>query len=187
MSASDTVLFHESQYMRKFWFWLFIISVFLIGPIIILVTFAIQNHPEPVSWTQPLHSIGWCLFGEAIGGIALFLMHMNTTVRRDGLYIQWIPFHWWKIRISLDNVTRVEACTYRPIQEYGGWGIQYGPHGMAYNVSGDQGVRLHYEDGKYLLIGSQDPKKLAKAIEKILPEANPNTATRAWTHHSGGF
>jgi hypothetical protein len=54
--------------------------------------------------------------------------------------------------------------TYRPIRDYGGWGIRYGRNGKAYNVSGNRGVMLEFSHGQKLLIGSQKPGDLANAI-----------------------
>ena len=60
---------------------------------------------------------------------------------------------------------RWEARTYRPILEYGGWGIRYTMgRGWAYNVSGNQGVQLELASGKRILIGSQRAEELARAI-----------------------
>jgi hypothetical protein len=58
--------------------------------------------------------------------------------------------------------------TYRPIRDYGGWGIRYGRGGKAYNVSGNRGVMLELSDGQKLLIGSQRPEELANAINLAL-------------------
>jgi hypothetical protein len=56
---------------------------------------------------------------------------------------------------------------YRPIREYGGWGIRIGMAKKAYNVSGNRGVELEFEGGRKLLIGSSKPDQLASAIESI--------------------
>jgi hypothetical protein len=40
--------------------------------------------------------------------------------------------------------------------------------GWAYNVSGNRGVQLELADGKQLLIGSQNPEKLAQMIGKAM-------------------
>ncbi|MHC4643443.1 MAG: hypothetical protein ACYS32_17515, partial [Planctomycetota bacterium] len=62
--------------------------------------------------------------------------------------------------------------TYKPILEYGGWGIRcsFTGKGKAYNVSGNKGVQLVFTNGKKLLIGSQQPDDLAAAIEEMLKQ-----------------
>ena len=52
--------------------------------------------------------------------------------------------------------------------EYGGWGIRYGATGKAFNVQGNQGVKLTLKSGQTLLIGSLRPAELEKAISTAL-------------------
>jgi hypothetical protein len=57
---------------------------------------------------------------------------------------------------------------FRPIMEYGGWGIRRGANGWAYNVSGNRGVRLVFRDGSTFLIGSQRAEELELVIRARL-------------------
>ena len=68
--------------------------------------------------------------------------------------------------IPLTEIQSCEARTYRPIREYGGWGIRWGFSGMAFNVSGDRGVQLVLAGRKRLLIGSQRADELAAIINE---------------------
>ena len=52
--------------------------------------------------------------------------------------------------------------------EYGGWGIRWTRNGKAYNVSGDLGVRIDYENGRHLLIGTRHPDALKQAIDQCM-------------------
>jgi len=105
-------------------------------------------------------------------GIMLLYMYfagrLVTEVRPDGLYIRFVPFHFRPNHIPLEGVTACEARTYRPIREYGGWGIRRGVGRKAYNVSGNQGVELRFEDGSKLLIGSNKSSQLAAALEPFV-------------------
>lgn len=104
------------------------------------------------------------------GGLAAALIlvnvsHLTTEVREDGLYVQFFPFHASFKRIPLEELKRLEVITYKPIRDYGGYGIRYGfRNGWAYNVIGDRGVKLYFAKGAPLLIGSQRPEELAQAI-----------------------
>lgn len=58
---------------------------------------------------------------------------------------------------------------YRPILDYGGWGIRWAPgKGWAYTVRGNLGVQLELSDGKRLLVGSQSPEGLVLMISKTM-------------------
>lgn len=65
----------------------------------------------------------------------------------------------------LENVVAAESISYRPLREYGGWGIKgWSRRKIAYNVRGDRGALLTRADGRTVLIGSQRPDGLAAAI-----------------------
>jgi len=109
----------------------------------------------------------------AVGGLAaamilVLVSRLTTEVREDGLYVQFFPFHPSLKSISLEGLKRVEIVTYKPIRDYGGYGIKYGfRNGWAYNVSGDRGVKLFFVKKAPLLIGSQRPEELAQAIGQL--------------------
>ena len=106
----------------------------------------------------------WIGPGIMLAIVLLFLaMKMTVQVDREFLRIRYFPL--WRKTIPLDDIVRWEARTYRPILEYGGWGIRYRiGKGWAYNVSGNQGVQLELANGQRILIGSQRAMELAMAI-----------------------
>jgi len=175
----STVRFTESQYFRQVWFWLILGgSAVLTAGIFghgLYVQF-VQGRPwgdRPMSDTALIVTASLMFLLEA-GLIALFAAaHLRTEVRNDGLYLRFVPFHLSSHRLPLADVAQVEAITYRPIMDYGGWGIRYswgspgGTKGKAYNVFGNRGVRLTYCAGSHLVIGSQHPEELAAAIEAL--------------------
>ena len=66
------------------------------------------------------------------------------------------------------TIRRIEVVSYRPIADYGGWGIRSGRDGeRVLNARGNRGVRLELADGTRLLIGSQRPEELAETIERV--------------------
>ncbi len=71
---------------------------------------------------------------------------------------------WTVRRIALPDVARTEVVTYHPVEDYGGYGIRLTKRGRAYIANGDRGVRLIFGKGGRMLIGSQQPEKLAQAI-----------------------
>ena len=106
-----------------------------------------------------------------IGITALFfLLKLETEVRSDGLYARYFPFHIKFKRFAADELSEYYARRYKPIREYGGWGIRCGlfGKGRACNVSGNKGVQLVFKGGKRLLIGSHKAEELENAIRSIM-------------------
>lgn len=108
--------------------------------------------------------------GVPIAIAALFLLlKLQTEVRTDGLYVRFFPFHIHFKRFAAEDLSEYYTRQYKPIREYGGWGIRYSlRNGRAYNVSGNKGVQLVFSTGKKLLIGSQNPEQLEAAIRSIM-------------------
>lgn len=90
-------------------------------------------------------------------------MRLVTEIRDDVLSVRLTPLP--ERRIPVVDITSAEPRTYRPILEYGGWGIRYGWRGMAYNAQGNRGVQLVLRDGRRVLIGSKRSEDLAVAIK----------------------
>jgi hypothetical protein len=95
----------------------------------------------------------------------LYLARLTTEVREDGVYVKFFPFHLSFRRFAWDEIERYEATTYSPLGEFGGWGIRWRPGRIAYNVGGDEGVRIYRPNGRTVLIGSRRPDELAAAID----------------------
>lgn len=91
-------------------------------------------------------------------------LRLVTEVRGDALYVRLYPFPFR--RIVLAEIANATVRRYRPILEYGGWGIRWGVRGMAYNAYGDRGVQLVLTDGRRVLIGSQRSEELAAVIQQ---------------------
>ena len=83
------------------------------------------------------------------------------------VWFGWVPIY--RRVVPLGDIRRVELVTFRPIADYGFWGVRSGRDGDARLIArGNRGVRLELVDGSLLVIGSQRPDELALAIESAL-------------------
>ncbi len=97
------------------------------------------------------------------------VLRMTTEVGPSDLrvWFGWIPTY--RRIIPIASIQRIEVVTYRPLADYGGWGIRLGRDGVrVLNARGNQGVRIDLADGSRHLIGSQRPEDLARALERSL-------------------
>ena len=104
---------------------------------------------------------------SCVGTIALMmLLRMETQVRTRGVYVRMRPLPW--AHITPESIVAHRAVTYRPLRDYGGWGLRRTLRGdRAYNASGNRGVRLEFADGRHVLVGSQDADRLDRAVAGI--------------------
>lgn len=142
------ILFEEKQKFTQWWLWAIILGCSLL---------------------LFLPNTGMIL--DLVLGIAIplifYLFELRTFITEEGLHYQFFPFHFKKHLIKIEEIEEIEALQYKPISDYGGWGIRYGFKGKAYNVSGNKGVKIHLKNKRHILFGSQKHNKFAKALTKI--------------------
>ena len=142
-------LFEENQKFTQWWLWM------------ILLSFTIMS-VEP--FDENAINIYYVLIGIALP-LLFYLFELRVKVNEEGLHYQFFPFHFKSHNIKIDEIEKIEAVKYKPLGDYGGWGIRYGFKGKAYNVSGNLGVKVHLKNGRNILFGSQKHKELKKASE----------------------
>ncbi|MGC9325327.1 MAG: DUF6141 family protein, partial [Desulfomonilia bacterium] len=128
--SAEFVQYREVQHFRQVWIWVVVLGITLA----IWYTFIMQvvlgipigSNPAP----DKLVIIFWIIFGILF---PLFSMtaRLITEVRSDGIYVRFMPFHLTFRRIPFPDITRCWARDYRPIMEFGGWGIRKTARGMA--------------------------------------------------------
>jgi hypothetical protein len=103
------------------------------------------------------------------GMILIVFSRLETRVEDDYVSVKFFPFHRRHRKIQIDEIKDFGAEKYSPIKEFGGWGLRWMPFSgkIAYNVSGNEGVRIKKKHGKEVMIGSQKPDELEAAIEEI--------------------
>lgn len=157
MDRTGEVIFRESQKLPGWARWLAFFPA-----IVLLLIFTILK--DVIGFYVILTILAATAF--LIGGFKLI-----TEVRSDGVYIKFLPINWKFKRIGFEEIAKCYARKYRPIMEYGGWGIRWGTSGKAYNASGNMGVQFELTGGKQLLIGSQQAEKLAETINIAMEKA----------------
>lgn len=157
LAFARVTYFHEDQYFRQSWLWILI----TVPVIVVLVVAASAPHVDTAGIAM---GIGAAILVAVLLGLA----RLETEVRDDAVYVH---FHglWPTRRIALDDIDTYEARRYT-MWDSGGWGVHFTLRGMAYNVSGNEGVIIRLKQGKggQVLIGSQRPAELGAAIAKAL-------------------
>jgi len=164
--TTQAALFEEEQSFGAAW-WGLMLGIF--GLVAASFTSIAVLEPEKASGLIASGILAFVVFG----GVTLLLTMTRLTVRVDSenLHVSYFPF--FKKDIPLTDIAHWEARTYRPLVEYGGWGIRssWGGKNSAYNLKGNRGVQLEFTNGKRLLIGSQRAEALADAIAQAKNQA----------------
>jgi hypothetical protein len=162
---SNIPVFREEQRFREWWI-MTLIAIICISIWGTSINQLISDNPPQgrEAMPIPLLIIFLVLFGV---GFPMFFVYarLESEVRQDGIYVRFFPFHLSFRKIAFSELQKAYARTYRPILEYGGWGIRGIGRRRAFNVSGNQGVQLEFTDGRRLLIGSQQAEQFESAIK----------------------
>ncbi len=162
----EKIEYKEIQKFKQKWIWFLLIGMFglfIWGAIHQLILGKPWgNNPAP-DYILILFSI------IPIGLILLFYYSkLETTITERGITYRFIPFL-KKHVIDWNMVEYAEVRKYKPLREYGGWGIRFGIKGKAFNVSGNVGIELKLKNRKRtILFGTQNPEELKRVIEQLI-------------------
>jgi hypothetical protein len=165
MSNEPKVLFYEVQRFSPLvvlpFVLLFLVAIALEGHMVIRPILE-TDEPWPV-WALPLSIIGIGI--DILITLVLIFTKLETRLEAGNLYIRFFPLHLKFREIDLKQIAFIYARTYQPLSEFGGHGIRFSTSGKAFNISGNRGLQLEFENGHRLLIGTQKPQEFASALQ----------------------
>ena len=159
--------FSETQRFSQWW----ILLIFLI-----VNGFFLYGIFRQVIGGQPLGDNPMSNTGLIVAtGISLLLTYLffgirlETKIKNDGIHVRLFPFHRKFKHYPWSDVKKSFVRQYSPLSEYGGWGLRTGlaGKGTAYNVSGNRGLQLEFNNGKKLLIGTRKPEEITEALNRL--------------------
>lgn len=160
------IVYKEIQKFTQIWIWAIIAIV--IG---IWAWGFIQQLIFGLPWgSKPASNMMLLIFSIIpIAILVLFItMRLETEITNEGIFFQYFPFHMKKRFIDWNDIAKAYVREYKPIREYGGWGLKGGlKSGLAFNVSGKIGLQLELKNGKRILIGTSHPEKLEAFIRDL--------------------
>ncbi len=176
MAGSGGVLFEEVQSMRVVWMKISIavIAGILWFGIIRQVVFKkpFGSNPAPDSVLVIL----WVLIGIFMP-VLLYKLRLRTAVYSDSIELRFTPLRIYGRKLPIDEIVSFQNRVYKPIREYGGWGIRIGFRKRAVSMSGNRGVELVLKNGKKFMIGTQRPDELYDAIQTAVSKQKGSTGT----------
>jgi hypothetical protein len=158
--------FSETQRFRQWWLIILISLPFLFFSCIAVsqIFFGIIYGDKPMSNAEVTIAL---LVNTAIL-VLFFYVRLETRVEQDCIRIRFFPFHFSWRTFPRDEIANAVVREYKPIAEYGGWGIRGIGKNRAFNISGNKGLQLEFNDGKRILIGTQQPEELAIAVRNFM-------------------
>jgi len=163
-------IFKETQRFKQIWLWLLMSGL--------CITFIgrdagfIYDWILSGRWSEPGNN--WIGISIKILSIIvvvcmlclLFFSRLRTIIDSSNVRVILSPLQRKEKVISWDEIDEAFIRKYRPMDDYGGWGIKHGRKGKAYNIGGTIGLQLFLKTGEKLLIGTQRPDELEKFLKE---------------------
>jgi hypothetical protein len=163
----NEILFKERQKFNQWWIWLILLGLngLSLFSIYYQVMVGQQFGNNPMSNTGLIFTFGVTLLIT----ILFLFFRLDSMIKKDGIYIRLFPFQIAFKHHPWDSISKSYIRQYKPLAEYGGWGIRIGlfGKGKAFNISGRNGLQLEFTDDTKLLIGTNKPVELEEILNKI--------------------
>lgn len=156
-------IFKEEQRFTQTWI---LVLLLVSGTIPIIIVFsAYLQDDSGVTLSEVIATISITL----LVSILIFLFKLNTRIDAEGIHYQFFPFHLKLKTITWGEISKAYIRKYDAISEYGGWGLKGGffwkkSKGTAINVSGDMGIQLELNNGKKILLGTNQEEKARQVL-----------------------
>lgn len=179
MKKKEEVLFKEEQKFGSSGLYAAMGVIYMI-PISIYSYAMYQQFILGIPWgDKPMSDNGLILtfvlviFVLIVASALLFGSQLSTLVNYNQIKVTFKPFINKPIIYNKEDIRSYEIREYKPIREYGGWGIKQGKKsvGKAYNVRGNIGLQLVLSNGKKVLIGTQRSSALHRAMRKMMEKS----------------
>lgn len=164
MSKSN---FYEKQRFTQWWIWLLLT---------VLTVFSYYTCIQEVVYGNVIGSTGPSGNGAyipptimSIITLLFVLFKLETKIDSEGIHVRFFPFHGKWRSYPWSHIKEATVREYRPLLEYGGWGLRGLGSNRALNVSGKIGIQLTFQNGDKLLIGTQNGAMVQPIIKDFLP------------------
>lgn len=131
-------------------------------------------YPILAGWDHDLPpATRWLVVGAIVlfvGALKLFLGGLTVLVQdtRIVLHLGSVPAI--KRVVPFSDILEMRSVVYRPIREFGGWGVRGFGRRKAWTARGNRAVALRLRDDRELLVGSDHPKRLEERLRTLAGE-----------------
>ena len=149
----------EEQKFNQPW-----LKLAIIIPFVTVISGFFLGNPKGMQTT------GLIISFSILGLITALFYYAKLVTKMDekGITIRFYPFQRYYYFVGWHEIETAVIRKYKPIAEYGGWGIRYSQkNGKAYNVSGNNGLQLELKSGKKFLIGTQKVPAMQNSLDVL--------------------
>ena len=152
-------IFKEEQRFTQWWIWLLFLglNLFFFYGIYQQLILNIPFGSKPTSNSFLIITS----FIFLIATVFFFYLKLKTRIDETGIYYRFSPIQSQFKKIKWDSIKSVRVLKFKPIVDYGGWGIK----NNSYTVKGNTGILFEFKNGKKILIGTQKQDEVKRVLE----------------------
>lgn len=169
--------FKETQRFNQTWIWALLIPISLFIIYLVIDSLYTQFYLQQPWGDKPMTDNMLLLFAAfmLLVGIGLPWLiasaQLITLIDKQGISYRFKPFHRKFKTLLWSDIATAFVRKYKPLAEYGGWGIRFGLSGKAFNTSGNEGIQLVLKNNKKLLIGTHKRLEAKEILEHYNSES----------------
>lgn len=149
--SGKSFLYEKQQFTHK---WVFAVLLLVFSGLAVLLVYALISHDVDV-W-----SIGVAIVFVLLLSGLFARMALHVSIEQDCISFRFAPLQWKYKVIKKEDVRSVSLTKFRPLADYGGWGIRVNGKSTAYIISGNDGINIELANGKHLLIGTANAQEV---------------------------
>jgi hypothetical protein len=156
------IIFEEEQSFVGTWMWFLVIGISLLSIAGTITSYFLVEDPEGFIGLLIASLVTICI-------VALFYTSkLYVSMDKEAIYFRYPPFVNSEKVIRKNDLQELTIRKYRAIREYGGWGYRHRfRSGRALTTSGNVGMQIVAKNGNRILIGTQKPELLERAIRQL--------------------
>ena len=153
-------VFNETQSYRGTWLMYLILLIELPTLVLLFVLFfQAEDKSEMGNALIIVISTLYLVF------LLIFNLKLELRIDDSGVYYRYFPFiRKWR-KIEKEAIKTIKVIRYRPITDFGGWGLKGNQTTKAYSIMGDQGLLIDSGEKKKIMIGTAKAKELEIYLE----------------------
>ena len=101
-------------------------------------------------------------------GLRMVLGGLTVLVQESRIVMHLGTVRLVRKMVPLDDIVSLESVRYRPLLEFGGWGVRGAGKKKAWTARGDRAVVIELDEGRRLYLGSDHPQRLEAAIRSAV-------------------
>ncbi len=157
-------MYREIQRRLPWWIYLITIGLTLAGFAFSIFLFLKSNTIAEIQ--ESILASLLVILVPVICILLIFSIRLEVMIGGEGISYRLFPFHMKLRHIAWTEIVHAEVRKYKPLAEFGGWGIRFNTRRKetAYTIAGDTGLELELKSGKKILIGTEKPVETGDAL-----------------------